>query len=36
VDGDTLGILVDKHQDKIRLSEIDTPARKQPFGTKAK
>jgi endonuclease YncB( thermonuclease family) len=35
-DGDTLTILVDKQQLKIRLSDIDTPERKQPFGTKAK
>ena len=35
-DGDTLTILVDKQQLKIRLSDIDTPKREQPFGTKAK
>ncbi len=35
-DGDTLTILVDKQQFRIRLSDIDTPERKQPFGTKAK
>ena len=35
-DGDTLTILVDKRQLKIRLSDIDTTERKQPFGTKAK
>ncbi len=35
-DGDTLTILVDKQQLNIRLSDIDTPERKQPFGTKAK
>ena len=35
-DGDTLTILVDKTQHKIRLHGIDTPERKQPFGTKAK
>ena len=34
--GDTLTILVDKQQLKIRLSDIDTPERKQPFGTRAK
>ena len=34
-DGDTLTILVDK-QLKIRLSDIDTPERKQPFGSRAK
>ncbi len=36
VDGDTLVLLVDEKQHKIRLSDIDTPERKQPFGTKAK
>ncbi len=35
-DGDTLTILVDAQQLNIRLSDIDTPERKQPFGTKAK
>ncbi|MEE8261624.1 MAG: thermonuclease family protein [Gammaproteobacteria bacterium] len=35
-DGDTLTQLVDSEQLKIRLSDIDTPERKQPFGTKAK
>ncbi|NIP14240.1 MAG: nuclease, partial [Pseudomonadales bacterium] len=31
-DGDTLTILVDSQQHRIRLSDIDTPERKQPFG----
>ena len=35
-DGDTVKILVDKTQHKIRLEGIDTPERKQPYGTKAK
>ncbi len=35
-DGDTLTILVDKQQFKILLSDIYTPERKQPFGTRAK
>ncbi len=35
-DGDTLTLLVSNRQPKIRLSEIDTPERKQPFGTRAK
>ncbi len=35
-DGDTLTILVDTQQHRIRLSDIDTPERKPPFGTKAK
>ncbi len=35
-DGDTLTLLVNEQQLKIRLSDIDTPERKQPFGTKAK
>ncbi len=36
VDGDTLVLLVEQQQLKIRLSDIDTPERKQPFSTKAK
>ena len=35
-DGDTLTILVDQEQIKIRLSEIDAPEKGQPFGTQAK
>ncbi len=35
-DGDTLTMLQDKQQIKIRLSEIDTPEKSQPYGTKAK
>ncbi|MCZ6643404.1 MAG: thermonuclease family protein [Gammaproteobacteria bacterium] len=35
-DGDTLTLLVNDEQLKIRLSDIDTPKRKQPFGTRAK
>lgn len=35
-DGDTLTILVGEKQEKIRLSDIDTPERKQPYGTRAK
>jgi endonuclease YncB( thermonuclease family) len=35
-DGDTLSILVDEQTLRIRLAEIDTPERRQPFGTKAK
>jgi len=35
-DGDTLTLLVDGQQHKIRLSDLDTPERKQPFGTRAK
>lgn len=35
-DGDTLTLLVESDQHKIRLSDFDTPERKQPFGTKAK
>ena len=36
VDGDTLVLLVDEKQHKIRLSDLDTPEKKQPFGTRAK
>ncbi len=35
-DGDTLTVLVDKTQHKIRLYGIDAPERGQPFGTKAR
>ena len=35
-DGDTLRILYQGGQLKIRLAEIDTPERKQPWGTRAK
>jgi len=35
-DGDTLKILVGSQQVKIRLAEIDTPERKQPWGKRAK
>ena len=31
-DGDTLTLLVDRAQLKIRLAEIDTPERGQPWG----
>ena len=37
VDGDTLHVLTEaKEQVKIRLAEIDTPERKQPYYQKAK
>ena len=35
-DGDTLTILVDRQQMRIRLAEIDTPERGQPWGNRAK
>lgn len=35
-DGDTITVLVDKTQHKIRLEGIDAPERTQAFGTKAK
>jgi endonuclease YncB( thermonuclease family) len=35
-DGDTLTLLVDQKQIKIRLSQIDTPESGQPYGAKAK
>lgn len=35
-DGDTLTVLVDRQQVKVRLEGIDTPEKGQPFGTKAK
>lgn len=35
-DGDTLTVLHNQQQIKIRLAEIDAPEKAQPFGTKAK
>ena len=35
-DGDTITVLVDRTQIKVRLAEIDAPERRQPFGTRAK
>jgi micrococcal nuclease len=35
-DGDTITILVDRTQHRIRLDSIDCPERGQPFGTRAK
>jgi endonuclease YncB( thermonuclease family) len=35
-DGDTIVLLVDSKQIKIRLAEIDTPERGQPWGNRAK
>lgn len=35
-DGDTLTLLLIKTQYKIRLAQIDTPEKRQPYGNKAK
>lgn len=35
-DGDTLTVLVDRKQVKVRLTDIDAPERKQPFGTRSR
>lgn len=35
-DGDTLTVLRDHQQTKVRLAEIDAPEKKQPFGARAK
>lgn len=35
-DGDTLTLLTERHAEvRIRLAEIDTPERRQPYGTRA-
>jgi micrococcal nuclease len=36
IDGDTVKVLVDHKQTKIRLAFIDTPELKQPYGKRAK
>lgn len=35
-DGDTIEILFEKRPQVVRLAHVDTPEKKQPFGTKAK
>ena len=35
-DGDTITVLVDRQQIKVRLAEIDAPEKRQPFGSRAK
>lgn len=35
-DGDTLSVLVDRKQVKVRLIDIDAPESKQPFGTRSR
>ena len=35
-DGDTITILANRQQTRVRLANIDTPERKQPWGKKAK
>lgn len=35
-DGDTLTILVDREQIKVRLAEIDSPERKQPYYSRSR
>jgi micrococcal nuclease len=35
-DGDTLTVLVDQKQVKVRLADIDAPESKQPFGTRSR
>ena len=35
-DGDTLTLLVDRQQVRVRLADIDAPERAQPFGTRSR
>src|SRR3990172_9348272 len=35
-DGDTITVLVDRHPIKVRLAEIDTPERGQPWANRSK
>ena len=35
-DGDTLTVLVSRNQIKVRLTDIDAPERKQPFGQRSR
>jgi endonuclease YncB( thermonuclease family) len=35
-DGDTITVLVERHEIKVRLAEIDAPESKQAFGTHSK
>ena len=35
-DGDTLTVLIDKREVRVRLTDIDAPELKQPFGTRAR
>jgi endonuclease YncB( thermonuclease family) len=35
-DGDTITVLVEKRQVKVRLMDIDAPELRQPFGTRAR
>ena len=35
-DGDTLTVLIESRQVKVRLTDIDAPELRQPFGTRSK
>ena len=36
IDGDTINVLIDGQSYKVRLAQIDTPEKKQPYGSKSK
>ena len=35
-DGDTITVLIDRHEVKVRVAGIDAPEKRQPFGQRSK